>query len=141
VPAIENERYYSLQFIDMYTFNFAYVGSRTTGNGAGSYLLAGPKWNGEKPDGIKSVIRSETEFAFVIYRTQLFNPAGIENVKRIQAGYKVQTLSEFVGKPSPAAAPSVNFIKPLSAEDERKSLDFFSELNFILQSPIHPRKN
>ena len=32
VPAIEKDRYYSLQFIDMYTFNFAYVGSRTTGN-------------------------------------------------------------------------------------------------------------
>ena len=26
VPAIEKDRYYSLQFIDMYTFNFAYVG-------------------------------------------------------------------------------------------------------------------
>ena len=37
VPAIEKGRYYSLQFIDMYTFNFAYVGSRATGNGAGSY--------------------------------------------------------------------------------------------------------
>src|SRR5262245_27020754 len=42
VPAVEKGRYYSLQFIDMYTFNFAYVGSRATGNGAGSYLLAGP---------------------------------------------------------------------------------------------------
>ena len=35
VPAIEQGRYYSLQFIDMYTFNFAYVGSRATGNDAG----------------------------------------------------------------------------------------------------------
>ena len=43
VPAVEKGRYYSLQFIDMYTFDFAYVGSRATGNGAGSYLLAGPK--------------------------------------------------------------------------------------------------
>jgi len=30
VPTIEKERYYSIQFIDMYTFNFAYVGSRAT---------------------------------------------------------------------------------------------------------------
>ena len=28
VPAIEAGRYYSLQFFDAYTFNFAYVGSR-----------------------------------------------------------------------------------------------------------------
>ena len=89
VPAVEKGRYYSLQFIDMYTFNFAYVGSRATGNDAGSFLLAGPNWKGETPEGIKEVIRSETEFAFVLYRTQLFNPADIDNVKKIQAGYKV----------------------------------------------------
>lgn len=133
VPAIENERYYSLQFIDLYTFNFAYVGSRATGNEAGSYLLAGPNWKGETPPGIKSVIRSETEFAFVLYRTQLFNPGDIENVKKIQAGYKVEPLSKFLGQPAPSPAPAVDFIAPLSAADERTSPDFFKELNFILQ--------
>src|SRR5215467_11820306 len=90
VPEVEKGRYYSLQFVGMYKFNFAYVGSRATGNGAGSFLLAGPRWKGEKPKGIKSVVRSETDFVFVFYRTQLFNPANIENVKKIQAGYKVQ---------------------------------------------------
>jgi hypothetical protein len=77
VPAIEEGRYYSLQFIDMYTFNFAYVGSRATGNDRGNFLLAGPDWKGETPPGIKSVIRTETEFAFVLYRTQLFNSGDI----------------------------------------------------------------
>ncbi len=139
VPTVERGRYYSLQFIDLYTFNFAYVGSRATGNGAGSYLLAGPKWKGKKPEGIKSVIRSETEFAFVLYRTQLFNPGDIENVKNIQAGYKVQALSQFLGKPVPAPPPAVDFIKPLTAEQERTSPQFFNALNFILQScPTHP---
>jgi hypothetical protein len=142
VPAVERGRYYSLQFIDMYTFNFAYVGSRATGDGDGSYLLAGPKWKGEKPKGIKSVIRSETEFAFVLYRTQLFNPGDIENVKKIQAGYKVQTLSEFLGKPAPPAQPAVDFMKPLSVEQERASLQFFNVLNFILQyCPTNPIEN
>ena len=40
VPPVEQDRYYSLQFVDGYTYNFAYVGSRTTGNGGGKYLLA-----------------------------------------------------------------------------------------------------
>src|SRR6185503_8925281 len=93
VPAIEEGRYYSLQFIDMYCFNFAYVGSRATGNGTGNYLLAGPRWRGTKPRGVKSVIRSETDFAFVLYRTQLFGPEDIGNVRKVQAGYRVQTLS------------------------------------------------
>ncbi len=86
VPVIENERYYSLQFIDMYTFNFAYLGSRATGNGGGNFLLAGPDWTGETPPGIKEVIRSETQYALVLYRTQLFKPHHIDNEKTIQAG-------------------------------------------------------
>lgn len=139
VPAIEKKRYYSLQFIDQYTFNFAYVGSRATGNGAGSYLLAGPHWKGDKPDGVKSVIRCETDFAFVLYRTQLFDPGDLDKVKAIQAGYKVQTLSQFEGRPAPVSAPAVNFAKPISPEEERSSLAFFGLLNFILQfCPTNP---
>jgi hypothetical protein len=139
VPAIEKGRYYSLQFVDMYTFNFAYVGSRVTGNEAGRYLLAGPNWKGTIPKGVKSVIRSETDFAMVLYRTQLFSPDDIGNVKKIQAGYKVQTLSEYLGTPAPRAAPSVDFPMPLSPEEERTSPEFFDILNFVLQfCPIDP---
>lgn len=139
VPAVEKGRYYSLQFIDQYTFDFAYVGSRATGNGAGSYLLAGPKWRGEKPAGIKQVIRSETDFAFVLYRTQLLDPGDIDKVKAVQAGYKVQPLSQFLGRPAPAPAPTVDFIKPLTPEQERSSLETFNVLNFVLQfAPTHP---
>ena len=139
VPPVEKGRYYSLQFIDAYTFNFAYVGSRATGNGAGNFLLAGPTWKGEKPEGVKSVIRSETEFAFVIYRTQLFKPDDIDNVKKVQAGYKVQALSAFLGKPSPPAAPKVEFLKPLTPEQQRTSPEFFSVLNFVLRfCQTHP---
>lgn len=139
VPAVEKDRYYSLQFIDMYTFNFAYVGSRATGNEAGSYLLVGPNWKGEKPAGIKDVIHSETDFAFVLYRTQLFDPADIKNVEKIQAGYKVETLSSFLGTQAPPPAPAVDFIKPVSADAERTSPAFFNILNFVLGfAPTNP---
>ena len=111
VPEIEQGRYYSVQMIDWYTFNFGYVGSRTTGNGGGSYLIAGPSWKGEKPRGIAKVFRCETEFAFAIIRTQLFNPADIDNVTRIQAGYQLQPLSAFLNKPAPPAAPEVKWPK------------------------------
>jgi hypothetical protein len=139
VPAVEQGRYYSLQFIDMYTFNFAYVGSRGTGNEADNFLLAGPSWKGETPLGIKEVIRAETDFVFVLYRTQLFNPADIENVKKIQAGYKVQPLSAFLGEHPPPPAPKVDFVKPLSVDEERSSIRFFDVLNFLLQfAPTDP---
>ena len=150
VPTIDAGRYYSLQFIDMYTFNLAYVGSRTTGNEAGKFLLTGPHWNREKPNGIKEVIQSDTDFDFVLYGikevirsdtdfdfvlfcTQLFSPADIDNVRRIQAAYRVETLSQFLARTAPRPAPVIDFPKPLTPDQERNSLDFFKLLNFVLQ--------
>lgn len=139
VPAIEKERYFSVQLIDAYTFNFAYIGSRTTGNDGGSFLIAGPNWKGELPNGVKQVIRSETEFVFAAYRTQLFNPADLDNVKKVQAGYKAQPLSAFLGTAAPQAAPAIDFIKPLTPAEEKTSTQFFNILNFVLQfCPTNP---
>src|SRR5438094_1643862 len=133
VPAMEKERYFSVQLIDYYTFNFDYIGTRTTGNGGGSFLLAGPGWKGDTPKGVEKVFRSETELAFPTYRTQLFNPGDIENVKKVQAGYKVQPLSAFLGQPAPKAAPTIDFVKPLTPAEEKTSPQFFNILNFVLQ--------
>jgi len=139
VPPIEKERYFSVQLIDAYTFNFDYIGSRATGNDGGSYLIAGPNWKRELPKGVKKVIRSETEFVLAAYRTQLFNPGDLDNVKKVQAGYKAQTLSAFLGTAAPNAAPAIDFIKPLSPADEKTSPQFFNILNFLLQfCPTNP---
>jgi hypothetical protein len=142
VPPIEKNRYFSVQLIDLYTFNFAYIGSRATGNDGGSFLIAGPDWKGSQPQGIKKVFRSETEFVLAAYRTQLFNPADLDNVKKVQAGYKVQPLSRFLGEPAPPAAPKVDFIKPLTPDQQRRSLQFFNILNFVLRfCPTDPSEN
>jgi hypothetical protein len=139
VPKFTNNRYFVLQFVDAYTHNFSYVSSATTGSDGGSFLVAGPGWKGEVPTGVKKVIRSETELLLVPFRTQVFGPDDIENVKAVQAGYKAQTLSAFLGQPAPKAAPAIDFIKPLTPDQQRTSLEFFNILNFVLQfGPIHP---
>lgn len=130
VPEVEKDRYYSLQFVDLYTYNFAYVGSATTGNGEGKFLLAGPEWDGEKPEGVKEVIRSDTDFVLVGYRTQLFNPADIVNVKKIQAGYTVEPLSKFLGEAAPPEPYKFDF--PVYSPEKVKSLEFFDYLSFLL---------
>ncbi|MEO8438755.1 MAG: DUF1254 domain-containing protein, partial [Spartobacteria bacterium] len=130
VPAIAKERYYDVQLVDLYTDNYGYMGSRTTGNGAGCYLVAGPDWKGEIPPGIKKVFRCETQFSLVIYRTQLFNPADMDNVKKIQAGYKIQPLSAFLDKPAPPAAPEIQWPK---FEQTAFTTGFVEYLDFLLQ--------
>jgi hypothetical protein len=48
MPEIEKARYYDVQLVDLYSDNYGYMGSRTTGNGAGCYLVAGPETGGAR---------------------------------------------------------------------------------------------
>jgi hypothetical protein len=130
VPAVGKGRYYSVQLEDGNTFNYGYIGSRTTGNDAGNYMVAGPDWNGEIPKSIKKVFHSTTQFSLAGYRTQLFGPDDMPNVKKIQAGYKVQPLSAFLGKPAPPAAPKIDFPK---INKQLVKTGFFDYLGFSLQ--------
>ncbi len=130
VPAVDKKRYYSVQLIDSNTYNYGYIGSRATGNDTGDYLVAGPEWKGETPAGIKKVFRSETQFAPTAYRTQLFNPADMPNVIKLQAGYKVQPLSAYLHQAAPPAAPAIDFPK---IDKEMVKTGFFQYLDFALQ--------
>ncbi|WP_206036280.1 DUF1254 domain-containing protein [Crateriforma spongiae] len=130
VPQIEDGRYYSVQLVDLYTFNFGYVGTRTTGNQAGTYMIAGPGWKGQKPDGVDQLYRCETDFCFAIFRTQLFGPEDLENVKQVQSGYHVETLSAFLGQQAPPAAPEIEWPK---YDQATATTNPFRYLNFMLQ--------
>ena len=98
MPEMEPERFYHFQLIDLYTHNFAYLGTLTTGNKAGSYLIASQGWKGKKPEGINEIIYCETDLFFVAVRTQLMGDDDLENVKAIQDAYKVQSLNSFLGE-------------------------------------------
>ncbi|WP_050769495.1 DUF1254 domain-containing protein [Blastopirellula marina] len=138
VPAVEKDRYYAVQLEDGNTFNYGYIGSRTTGNEPGDFLVVGPDWKGEKPPGVKGVFRSTTQFSIAGFRTQLFNAEDMPNVVKIQSGYKVQPLSAFLGQPAPPAAPKIDFPKIDKAMLET---GFFGYLDFCLQfAPAGPEE-
>src|SRR5271155_563743 len=129
VPAVDPRRYYSVQFCDGNTYNCGYIGSRTTGSDGGDYLVVGPDWSGLVPAGVRRVFRSSTQFSGAIYRTQLFNPADIDNVIKVQDGYGVGTLSAYLKQPPPPAAAPINFPK---FDKELAKTDFFEFLDFAL---------
>jgi hypothetical protein len=139
MPVIERHRYNLTQVIDLYSFNFAYIGSRAAGNDGGSFLLAGPDWASQKPKRVKDIIRPGTDFVFVVYRIEAFSPGDINEVQKPQAGYKVQGLHKYLGKSAPAPLSKLNFMKPITTDEERTSLEFFDLLNFVLRlCPANP---
>ena len=140
VPEMEPKRYYSFQLIDLYTHNFAYIGTLTTGNRAGKYLIAESDWLGDKPDGINDVIRCETDFFFSVVRTQLFNPDDMKSVKAIQEAYDLEPLSVYLGGEALAPAPVIDF--PEWKEGEQFNAGALTYLDFMLNlvTPVDDEK-
>lgn len=130
LPAVEENRYYSVQLIDLYTHNFDYLGTRTTGNKGGHFMIAGPDWKGEKPANIDRVIQSESNIAYALYRTQLFDEQDLSKVKAIQQGYSVQSLSQYEHSSAPPSAPKVDW--PVPVDNMSDSPELFRYLNFML---------
>ena len=130
VPPVPAGRYYSVMLCDGSTYNFGLIGSIATGGVPGAYLVVAPGWKGKVPAGIRQVFRSGSDLAMALIRTQLRDAADIGNVQAVQAGYQVQALSAWQGKPAPAPAPAIAF-PPAGAQSVQR--DFFALLDFALR--------
>ena len=93
-----NGRYYLLPMLDTWTDVFASPGWRTTGTQAANYLVTPPGWNGTVPNGMTQ-ISAPTPYVWIIGRTKTDGPPDYDAVHKIQAGYRVTSLSEW-GKPA-----------------------------------------
>jgi hypothetical protein len=130
LPAVPTPRYYVNQWFDLYAHNFAYTGVRATGREAGTYLFAGPHWNGSVPEGITQVFRAETDFVGTLTRTQLFGPDDVAALQAVQAGYVLTPLSAFAGTPAPAPAPAIDW--PVWDASQGQGIGFIAYLNALL---------
>src|SRR4051812_26539849 len=70
------------------------------------------------------------QLSLALYRTQLFDPDDLDDVRKVQDGYKVRTLSGYLDQPPPPPAPSLDFPK---IDKELVKTNFFEYLDFALQ--------
>ena len=130
VPEMEADRYYSFQLIDLYTHNFGYLGTLSTGNKAGKFLIAQEGWKGEKPEGITDILYCETDLFFVVVRTQLIDANDLANVKAIQDEYQIQGLNDFLGKEPVKSEKIVSY--PEWKDGDEFTVASFKYFNFML---------
>ena len=131
VPPI-SDRYYSFQFLDAYTNDYAYAGTRATGSSGGTYLIAGPDWNGQVPEGMTK-IWIPTNLAWVVNRILVKGPADVPNVNAIQDQISVTPLSEFQGGNATATA-----VAPSPQQQQPAAEPFGSTVNASTGLPISP---
>ncbi len=104
VPAV-TDRYYVMQFEDLYGQNDLYVGSRATGSEPGTYFLVGPGWDGEVPDGFSGSHRFETDLVFLIGRSQMLGRDDAPTLGEIMAQYRLEPYAVHTGGVAPDLPP------------------------------------
>jgi hypothetical protein len=89
-----NGRYYSVQFTDPSNNTiFAYVGKRTTGTEAGEYLITGPGWKGQVPNGIKR-ISSPNNSVLVFGRVLVESDNDLPTAYHLAEQLRLESLNE-----------------------------------------------
>ena len=130
VPAAD--RYYVLPFHELDTAYLGFVGARTTGRQPGTYLVAGPGWEGRVPEGVDGVLHAATQLIGVVGRTCLTGsgPEDVASLRALQERYLLRPLHEFAGTPPPEPAPEPDW--PVWHEEALPTLEFFHYLDFLL---------
>ncbi|WP_285114010.1 DUF1254 domain-containing protein [Leifsonia sp. fls2-241-R2A-40a] len=120
------DRYYVLQFVDAWTNNFAYVGTRATGGGAGEFLLL-PPGAVEDPEHSPDVpvIRFPTRVATIVGRWAVDGEADLPAVHELQDALTLTPVNETFAPPE--GVPAVS-----AGQDE--ALDFFEKLRVWSQA-------
>ena len=144
IPRVTNQdghtpRYYSMQLVDAYTYNFAIVGSRTTGNSPNRFMIAGPNWKGITPRGMQ-LLRSKTEYVFLLGRTRVYNESdAVWVTQNIQPFYTLSGYYSRKRSPQPTNLPAFlplnrNDTDPLDGRTLNifKLPEAFTFINFLL---------
>jgi hypothetical protein len=115
------ERYYVLQFVDAWTNNFAYVGTRATGDRAGEFLLVPPGWEApaEVPASSEgpTVIRFPTRVGTIVGRWAVAGEADLPAVHALQDALSLVPLRRSLTPPEglpavpPAATEALTFFE------------------------------
>lgn len=141
VPRVPGHRYYEFQFLDPYTNVFAYVGTRTTGDGAGNYLITGPSFRGRVPRGLRR-IRSPYRLAWLVGRTLVNGQRDLPAVHRIQNGYRLIPLRQYAAHGLAWRAPRPHRIVTRHRDHPLPTgLAFFDQLGTALAQNPPPARD
>jgi hypothetical protein len=144
VPKIEG-RYYTFQFMDAYTDNFAYIGTRTNGGAAGDYAIVPRRWTGDVAAGLQR-IEAPTPVVWMIGRILAGEVEDDLLVARaLQRQFTLVPLRDFgksIPKPDPvgpraAPAPRLTARRSVAAMN---AASFFADLAKLMSvNEPHPR--
>ena len=131
-------RYYVLQLLDLYSNTIDYIGRRTTGTGADSFVIVPPGYRGPLPAGVPR-IKSPTDTVWLLGRTLVQDEADLAAVVPLLRGYTVTPLArwEAAGRQPSLLLP--DFPDRLPRLEIPAGVAFYDELGLLLANQPPPR--
>lgn len=135
-------RYYLMPMLDMWSDVFASPGWRTTGTGAGTFIIAQQGWDADNLPDEAQVIEAPTPYVWIIGRTKTDGPQDYDAVHKIQEQYRVVPLSKFRTDYTPPPVkidPTIDMKTPPKVTvDSMSGEDYFTYAADLLQTtPPH----
>ncbi len=139
----EGDRYYLMPMLSGWTDVFQVPGKRTTGDKAQKYLITGPGWTGQVPDGVKEY-KAPTSMVWIIGRTYCTGtPEDYKAVHTIQDKYALVPLSAY-GKdytpPKGKVDPSIDMKTPVRDQVNKMDAGAYFRLLASLMKHNRPAK-
>lgn len=91
VPDIHG-RYFSVAFMDAFTDNFRFVGTRATGGRGGEFLLCPPGWEGAVPHGLEPIVAPSNDI-WLLVRILVEGPDDVAVVNGLQDGLTISPVN------------------------------------------------
>lgn len=134
VPEVPRSRYFSFALIDLYTHVPAFLGTREGDTEGGTFLIAGPSWDGTgRPEGITREFRVETDFLFCLGRTQVDGKPDLPAANALMAKYEIKPLSAVTPGYRPRQVDPIRLADiPIYDPKKASSIEFITYLNWLL---------
>ncbi|PSB07302.1 hypothetical protein C7B62_20320 [Pleurocapsa sp. CCALA 161] len=132
IPPMEN-RYFSIQFVDITTDNLSIVSTRTTGSGSKVLLVAGPDCDSHSSKNlpVTTSIRSSSRLIFALARMGVDDDTNFKVANALQDQMHIIRLSTYLGIES-SPPPELQW-PPFYNPKKDDSLKFFEYMNYMMQ--------
>jgi hypothetical protein len=142
---IKSTQYYSLMFVDAFSNNFANISSLKNPAKDPLVFVVGPEWKGVVPKNVKQILKSPTNFAWIIARTSILEKIDLEESKKILESIKLDLVSSDDSKKNWLERTQFPALKPnLSVNDQINLMDYKSYFLWVSkmmrENPIYERQ-
>jgi uncharacterized protein (TIGR03000 family) len=139
----EGDRYFLIPMLDAWTTVFQVPGKRTTGDKAQKYLISGPGWTGQVPEGVTEY-KSPTSLVWILGRTYCTGtPEDYKAVHALQDQYGLVPLSAY-GKayvpPKGKVDPNIDMKTPVRDQVDKLDAGAYFKLMAALMKDNPPAK-